>query len=308
MTQSTLRMAVAPDPDGSATEVARAAGADVVPLEQAEALAWTVSDRDGFPDPLPAGVRWVQLPSAGVETWLADGLIDRDRTWSSAAGAYALPVAEHALLLLLAGLRQLPACVTATTWTKQALMPRLGTLQGASVGIIGAGGIARALIPMLSALGARSLAVNRSGREVPGAALTVPAEEADTVWRAADHVVIAAPATPDTRHLVGRHQLELMGGTGWLVNVARGPLVDTEALLAALDEGLLDGAALDVTDPEPLPDGHPLWTHPRAIVTPHIANPQVTLRSGFHRRLADNIERQLAGTPLLGLVDPDNGY
>ena len=157
---------MAPDPDGAASEIARGAGAEVVGLDAAEALAWTVSDPSEFPERLPDAVRWVQLPSAGVEAWIARGIIDRERTWTSATGAYALPVAEHALLLLLAGLRRLPDCTAATTWTKSDLMPRLDTLQGASVGIVGAGGIARALIPLLSSLGARTLAVNRSGRPV----------------------------------------------------------------------------------------------------------------------------------------------
>ncbi|WP_406692043.1 D-isomer specific 2-hydroxyacid dehydrogenase family protein [Saccharopolyspora sp. ID03-671] len=305
---SKLKMAVLPDPDGSAADVARRAGAEVVGLDEAEALAWTTSATAEFPAALPDSIRWVQLPSAGVEQWLDAGIIDDARTWTAAIGAYAAPVAEHALLLLLAGLRRMPDCVRATTWSKSELMPQVGTLGGAAVAIIGCGSIGRALIPPLRALGAEVVAVTRSGRDVPGAARTLAAADSGEVWSQADHVVIAAPATSDTRHLVGRDQLSRMRPGAWLVNVARGSVVDTDALVGALDEGRIGGAALDVTDPEPLPDDHPLWTHPRAIVTPHIANPAVTLRRGFHERLAHNIAQHLAGRQPAGTVDLVRGY
>ncbi|MDI2031400.1 D-isomer specific 2-hydroxyacid dehydrogenase family protein [Saccharopolyspora sp. TS4A08] len=305
---SKLKMAVLPDPDGSAADVARRAGAEVVGLDEAEALAWTTSATAEFPAALPDSIRWVQLPSAGVEQWLDAGIIDDARTWTAAIGAYAAPVAEHALLLLLAGLRRMPDCVRATTWSKSELMPQVGTLGGAAVAIIGCGSIGRALIPPLRALGAEVVAVTRSGRDVPGAARTLAAADSGEVWSQADHVVIAAPATSDTRHLVGRDQLSRMRPGAWLVNVARGSVVDTDALVGALDEGRIGGAALDVTDPEPLPDDHPLWTHPRAIITPHIANPAVTLRRGFHERLAHNIAEHLAGRRPAGTVDLVRGY
>lgn len=303
-----LPIAVLPDPDGSAAAVAREAGADVVDLDQARALAWTNSSPGEFPRALPDSIRWVQLPSAGVERWLDEGILDDGRVWTAATGAYAAPVAEHALLLLLAGVRRMRECLHTTTWSKDALMPTARTLHGATVAIIGCGSIGRALIPSLHALGADVIAVNRSGRPVEGAVSTLAAAESAEVWSQADHVVIAAPATSDTRHLVGRDQLERMRPGAWLVNVARGSVVDTEALLEALDSHTIGGAALDVTEPEPLPDGHPLWTHPRALITPHIANPAVTLRRGFHERLADNIKQFSRGEPLTGVIDLDTGY
>jgi D-3-phosphoglycerate dehydrogenase len=93
-----------------------------------------------------------------------------------------------------------------------------------------------------------------------------------------------------------------------LVNVGRGELVDTEALLAALDGGQLGGAALDVTEPEPLPDGHPLWTHPLALITPHTANPESLRLASLARRLTENTSRFVAGQPLVAVVDPEIGY
>ena len=94
----------------------------------------------------------------------------------------------------------------------------------------------------------------------------------------------------------------------WLINVARGSLVDTDALVAALAAGEIGGAALDVTDPEPLPDGHPLWTEPRALITPHVANPDATLRVYLAYLVRENVARLDAGEPLDSLIDPDAGY
>ena len=109
---------------------------------------------------------------------------------------------------------------------------------------------------------------------MPGASRTLAADALDEVWAAADHFVIAAPATAATQHLVGAPQLAAMPPHAWMVNIARGSLIDTDALVAALAARRDRAApALDVTDPEPLPDGHPLWAEPRALITPHVANP-----------------------------------
>ncbi len=176
-------------------------------------------------------------------------------------------------MLLLAGVRALPHHLVATSWAPEAFYPRLGTLRGATIGIIGAGGIGRALIPMLASLGAHTLAVNRSGRPVPGAVETFPVERIDEIWPLADHFVVSAAATPDTEQLIGAEELAAMKPTAWLVNIARGSLIDTDALVGALTAGTIAGAGLDVTDPEPLPAGHPLWSLPNAMITPHDSNP-----------------------------------
>ncbi|MDS1268956.1 NAD(P)-dependent oxidoreductase [Lipingzhangella sp. LS1_29] len=303
-----LRLAVAPEADEAVVELVHQADAVVVDLADAQALAWTAwTDLASFPRSLPASVAWVQLPSAGIERWVEAGIIDRARVWTSAAGVCAVPVAEHALTLLLTGVRLLPESLRAAEWARTDLLPRAGTLGGTVVGIVGGGGIARALIPALTALGAEARVVNRSGRPVPGAAETRPIAGIGDFWEAVDHVVLAAPDTPDTRHLVGAAELDAMKPTAWLINVARGPIVDTEALLGALDSAGIAGAGLDVTDPEPLPAAHPLWGHPRAIVTPHIADAAMT-RRGFRQRLADNVRRWTAGEELIGVVDPARGY
>jgi D-3-phosphoglycerate dehydrogenase len=258
---------------------------------------WLDSNPQSFPDSLPDGIRWVQLPSAGVEAWL--DRIDGERLWTSAAGAYGLPVAEHALALMLAGARRLADCARATTWTAPPARP----LDGSTVAIVGAGGIGRALMRLLEPLDVRVVAVTRRGRGG-----TLPADRMNEALPDADHVVIAAPATPSTRHVIGAAELAAMRDDAWLVNIARGSLVDTDALVDALARSAIGGAALDVTDPEPLPDGHPLWSEPRALVTPHIANPEATLRRYLARHVQENVARFAKGDPLLAPIDPEAGY
>ena len=288
---------VAPESERAIEEAITAAGGQIGPLEEAAALVWLDSNPNSFPAALPDGVRWVQLPSAGVESWL--GRIDRERVWTSAAGAYGLPVAEHALALMLAGARRLPDCARADTWTKPPARP----LDGSTVAIVGAGGIGRALIALLEPLDVEVLAVSRRGRDG-----TLPASRLPEVLPVAHHVVIAAPATADTRHIIGAAELDAMRDDAWLVNVARGALVDTDALVAALASGSIAGAALDVTEPEPLPDGHPLWSEPRALITPHIANPDATLRRYLARHVQENVARFANGEPLLSQINLEAGY
>ncbi|MDP8962333.1 MAG: hydroxyacid dehydrogenase, partial [Actinomycetota bacterium] len=231
-------------------------------------------------------------------------LIDDQRVFTSAAGAYAPQVAEHALALMLAGRRRLASYARARGWQPCDTQ----VLSGSTVGIVGCGGIGRALIGLLQPLDVEVLAVNRSGEGVPGAARTLPAERTSEIWPQSDVVVLAAPATAQTRHLVAQPQLAAMAEHAWLVNVARGILVDTAALVEALNARAIAGAALDVTDPEPLPDDHPLWRQPRALITPHVANPPHAQRRSLAQRVRENVERRTRGDPLIGIVDPQRGY
>jgi D-2-hydroxyacid dehydrogenase (NADP+) len=295
---------VGPDAEPAIARAVEAAGARLAPFEDADAVVWLGHDPDALP-PLPERVRWVQLPSAGVEKWLERvGREEGGVTFTSAGGAYALPVAEHALALLLAGVRGLVTDARARSW-----VDRSGpTLEGATVAIVGAGGIGRALISLLAPLEVEVLAVTRRGHPVDGAARTLPADRVGEVWGAADHVVIAAPATGATRHLVGAPELEAMRDEAWLVNVARGSLIDTDALVRALADEQIGGAALDVTDPEPLPDGHPLWEEPRALISPHAANPPAAQWRHLSRHVEENVRRFAAGDQLLAPIDPSAGY
>jgi D-3-phosphoglycerate dehydrogenase len=166
-----------------------------------------------------------------------------------------------------------------------------------------AGAIGRELIAMLEPHEVEIVAVTRSGRDG-----TLPVERLGEVWGAADHFVIAAPATDGTRHLVGAEELAQMRSHTWIVNIARGALIDPDALVDALREERIGGAALDVTEPEPLPDDHPLWDEPRALITPHVANPQQTMDRDLAERVRENVLRFAAGEALLAPVSRDRGY
>jgi phosphoglycerate dehydrogenase-like enzyme len=297
-------IALLPAPEPELRAAVEAAGGTVGRLADADGLVlhnWGDTDPD-LPAELPERVRWIQLPAAGVERWVER--LPPGPQVTSAAGAFALPVAEHALALMLAGARSLHTCARATEWIE----PTAYSLEGTTVTIVGAGGIGRALIELLAPFRTRVLAVTRRGQPVPGAETTVPADRVDEVLPDADFVVLAAPGTAGTDRLIGADRLARMRPDAWLINVGRGRLVDTDALVEALDAGRIGGAALDVTDPEPLPPGHPLWAHPRVLITPHIATTEGAERRHYVARVRDNVARFAAGEELLGPVDAGAGY
>jgi phosphoglycerate dehydrogenase-like enzyme len=300
------RVALAPSASDAVAAAVLDGGGEVVELtDQPDALVWSAPDD---PSGLAEAVRsapslqWGQLPFAGVERFVDE--LDPSLTWTCAKGVYAEPVAEHALALALAGLRSLRERARAASWGEQAAE----TLYDAPVVVLGAGGITSSLLELLAPFRCPVTVVRRSGEPVPGAARTVATDRLDEVLPEARVVVLALALTPETRHVVGRAQLAAMSSSAWLVNVARGEHVDTDALVEALRAGQIGGAALDVTDPEPLPDGHPLWDLPTCLITPHTANPWSTAQPLLARRVAENVRRWTAGEPLLGLVDLDRGY
>lgn len=304
----TVKVHVGPTAVPELEAAVRAGGADICAPEDASALVWFGQGPDQFAEFDHPGIEWVQLPAAGIETWVSSGVLRDDVIFTSAIGAYAETVAEHTLALMLAGARKLQVTARADAWRYP---DEIRSLSGATVGIIGAGGIGRSLIGLLAPFGVRVLAMNRSGKRVAGAVQTVRAGDADGLHEllaTSDFVVVAAPATAATAKLIDADALQRMKRDAWLINVARGSLVDTDALLDALREERIGGAALDVTDPEPLPDGHPLFSEPRALVTPHSANPDRLLIPALARRVEENVRRRLAGEPLIGVVDREAGY
>ena len=286
-------------------DAVRAGGGDPVTEGRAEAVVWTdPKDAAGLRrllDDQP-GIGWVQLPWAGIEPFV--DVLDHDRRWTCGKGVYADPVAEQALMLALAGLRGMATYAPARTWEG----PTGHNLIGARVVIIGGGGIAEALVGLLQPFRCELVVVRRSDQPLPGATRTVPLADLDAELPAADLVVLAVALTPETEGLFDERRLRLMPRHAWLVNVARGRHVVTDDLVRVLQDGAIGGAGLDVVDPEPLPDGHPLWALPNCFITPHVGNtPEmaVPLLSG---RVRENVRRFIAGEELLGAVDVDAGY
>ncbi len=248
----------------------------------------------------PGRVRFVQLASSGSDgypDWLGRGPVV-----ASAAGTSAPAIAEFVLTAMLMVEKRLPAsAVTAGAWTPQAeiVANPLGTLDGRVLGLLGLGEIGSRTAALARAFGMEVIAHRRSATPVAGIAL-VPFEE---LLRRSDHLVIAAPLTPATTGLIGTDAFAQVRRGVHLVNVARGGIVDTAALVAALGSGQVGFASLDVTDPEPLPAGHPLWDAPNVRITPHVAWSSPRTGQRIFALFADNLGRFARGERVVNQLD-----
>lgn len=282
-------------------------GGRLVDPDEARMLVWTdPTDAEGLRRLLADhdGVEVVQLLWAGVEDFAAQGLFDDGRVWACGKGVYADPVAEHVVALVLTAFRGLPARAAAQSWG-----PQWGrSLIGARVAILGGGGITGSLIRLLQPFNVQITVVRRTPIDMPGVDAVLGADQTFEALTDADVVVLALALTPETRGVIDAEALTAMKTDAWLVNVARGEHIVTDDLVAGLRAGDIGGAALDVTDPEPLPDEHPLWSLDNALITPHTANTEAMAAPLISARVAANVGRLAAGKPLIGLVDPDLGY
>jgi phosphoglycerate dehydrogenase-like enzyme len=289
---------------GAAVE---AGGGQVVDTVDATALVWaSTNDPGGLAavlDEHPT-LEWVQLPFAGVEPYVEVIAAHAERTWTCGKGVYAEPVAEHALGLALAGFRLLGPYAEATSWTRQGGR----NLLGARVAILGGGGITESLLRMLAPFGCATTVVRRHPAPMSGADRVLGDEELEDAIAGADLLVLALALTPETTGVIDRRRLDLLAPGAVVVNVARGRHIVTDDLVAALHDGQISAAGLDVTDPEPLPEGHPLWTIPGVIITPHTANTMEMAVPLLSTRVTENVRRYAAGETLIGPVDPTLGY
>jgi phosphoglycerate dehydrogenase-like enzyme len=303
------RSAIAVEPGGTRRWLegaVEAGGGEVAAPDDAVALVWGHhADPAGLGELLDAhpNLTWVQLPWAGVEVYVDVIRQFGDRQWTCGKGVYAEPVAEHALALALAGLRQVGAFARASSWG----VGEGRNLLGAKVVVLGGGGITESLLRLLGPFGCDVTLVRRRDEAMAGA--TVVGEGAlDDVLPGAQLLVLALALTPETVGIMDQRRLRLLAPDAWVVNVARGAHVVTDDLVAVLAEGAIGGAALDVTDPEPLPDGHPLWTEPRCIITPHTANTIAMAEPLLRARVSENVRRWIAGEDLAGPIDVEAGY
>lgn len=290
-------------------EAIESSGGKVVPLgPDVRALVWTDYAR---PDLLAETItqnpqlKWVQLPFAGVDAFKE--IIQLPLQFTSAKRSYSEPVAEHALMLSMALGRILPQRVRASTWGKK----HAESLYDEEVLIVGGGGIAQELVRLLVPFRAK-VSVVRNRPEQPfetfGIARVLGFDSLVDELPKAKFVILACALTNATKGLFGSKAFSEMRSDACLVNVARGEVVDQDALLEALDGGQIAGAALDVTYPEPLPDNHPLFGRDDVIITPHTADTMQIVQRLFAERLRVNVSAWLAGKELVGLVDPELGY
>lgn len=277
-------------------------------LNEADLLFYNGSAPE-FPD-LPDNIKIVQTSMAGIDALVRRGVVTDRARWANAGGLYADTVAESTVALLLAQLHRHNVTARRKTWSVRGEVQRTKDWlhDGKTVAIMGAGGIGVRLIELLKPFGVHSIAVNNSGRPVTGADETFAMADADHVWSEADYFVLIMPLTESTTGIVNAQTLAKMKPTAVVVNVGRGPLIVTDDLVAAIKNGTIAGAALDVTDPEPLPDGHPLWELEDVVLTPHTANTDERIRSLTGPLTLRNIELFEAGEKMETEVDVVAGY
>jgi phosphoglycerate dehydrogenase-like enzyme len=284
-------------------------GADLVASGTPEAatadvLVTLADDGPAVAGALTPSVRWVHILGAGADGFPFDVLGDRVLTCSRGAGAAA--IAEFVLATMLAFEKDLP-----NSWVTEPPeawnTAQLGGLEGRSLGLVGLGAIGTQVARRALAFDMEVAALRRSTAPSPMVGVTVVPDLAALLGRS-DHVVVAAPATEATFHLLDDAALAHVRPRTHLVNVARGSLVDQDALLRALDDGRVARASLDVVDPEPLPAGHPFYSHPGVCLSPHISWSSPRTGKRTVSLFADNLDRYRNGADLHGIVDTRAGY
>jgi len=261
--------------------------------------------------PEATGLRWLQTGGAGVDGLLTPELRARDFIVTNASGIHAEPIAEHMFGMLLMVTRRL-----AEAWDQQKTRQWKGYDFGASVqllagktlGVLGVGAIGGHSAKVGQAFGMRVIGLRRTGEPHPHVERMYRPEERLEFFRESDVVMNSLPLTENTRHTMSWEEFAALRPGAIVVNTGRGGTIHTDALVAALREGRVGAALLDVTDPEPLPEDHPLWAMENVYITPHYsgAHPGYQQRAG--RIFLENLRRYLAGEPLVNVVDKTEGY
>jgi len=281
------------------------------PVEDVEVLLRGWLNADAFDRLLSRAPRlaWVHSATSGVERALTPAARARGILVTNARGVFSQPIAEYVLMMILAVSRRLPQLLELQrerTW-----QPLEGVeLRDVTVGIVGLGSIGRTVAAFTAAVGCRVIAVRRnpSAAAEEHVATVLGPDGLPELLAASDFVVLAAPLTPETEGLIGDDALAAMRPGAWLINVARGRLVDERALLRALREGRIGGAVLDTFREEPQPPASPFYDLPNVILTPHTSWSSGRVLDRSVELFCDNLRRFAAGEPLLNVVDPSAGY
>jgi phosphoglycerate dehydrogenase-like enzyme len=280
-------------------------------LPQAEVAFTPFVDRDVFAS--ASRLRWVQSPAVGVGSLMFPELLASPVVLTSARGIRARSIAEHVLGVTIALARLIPATLRAQAehrWAQEELETETRTLQGQRMGIVGLGAIGVEVVKIAAPFGFRITAIRRRAGQAPpdGVEAVWTPDRLPDLLAQSDVVVLAAPHTPETKRLIGREQIDRMKRGALLVNIARGKLVDDAALIEALRDGRLGGAALDVFSQEPLEPSSPYWDLPNVIITPHTSGAMKDYWTPLVALFADNLRRFEKGEPLLNVVDKVAGY
>jgi phosphoglycerate dehydrogenase-like enzyme len=259
-------------------------------------------------------LRWVHTFSAGVDRHVPEMATYERVLLTNNSGAYDVPIAEHVIAMIFAAAKRVPEHLAAQSrheWQRE--VPH-AEVRDATLVILGMGSIGSELARLAGGVGMRVVGIRRDASRRdgrgggPGVARIVSSDRLIEVAREADYLAVTAALTPQTRGMVSAEVLRALKPTAWVINIARGPIVDEAALAAALREKRIGGAALDVFETEPLPAASPLWSLDNAILTPHVSNSSPKVRERSLALVAENVRRFKAGEPLLNLVDRAVGY
>lgn len=256
-------------------------------------------------------LRWLHTFSTGLEHLDGTGVLDSSFIVTNARGVPAIPIAEHTIMFMLMFTKNMLK-VMANHQKKLGKRTQPSSLEGKTVGVVGLGSIGSEVARLARAFQMRVLATRRSATSrqegVDGVDIVYPPRELKTLIAESDFVVVALPVTPETRKIIGEAELKVMKPTAYLINVSRGAIVDEAALIAALRQGQIAGAGLDVTETEPLPPESPLWDLPNVILTPHESGATADYNDRGAKLFYENLKRYLDGQPLLNVVDKTKGY
>ncbi len=255
-------------------------------------------------------LKWVQMMWAGVDSFLDSEFRQSSVTMTTVSGIHASPIGEFVLELMLMFVKQAPLCFhlkQERQWKQY--IPTV--LRHKTVGIVGLGDIGQEVARLAKAFGMRVVATRRSAKRVTRARyvdVVLPPKQLPELLSDSDFVVLTLPLTPETNRLIGERELKSMRSTAYLINVARGGIVDEEVLIRALNEHWIAGAGLDVFAIEPLPADSKLWEFPNVILSPHVAGVMEDYNMQAAQLFCENLRRFLNGKKLLNVVDKEKGY
>lgn len=290
---------------------------EFIPVKSVEAAVKSVEDADAVlgyssPELVKAGknLRWIQVGSAGVDGVVNPELTNSSITLTNTQRIYGPTVADQALSLLLAltrGIRGDLPKLGNVTW--HVIRPDLAELHGKTMLIVGLGGVGTQVAKRAHGFGMKVRAIDPKDMDRPAFVFSLdkPGRLMELLPQA-DVVALCCPLTPETKGLMGALQFSAMKKSAWFINVARGPIMDQDALQAALEKKQIAGAGLDVTEPEPLPSDHPFWAMKNVVISPHVGAQSPECLDRQWRLYRENVRRFVAGEALLGVVDKSKGY
>lgn len=255
-------------------------------------------------------LRWIQLVNAGVDRYLFPELVDSPIVLTNVRGMHADTIADHVFMFILAFARDLRGFLQDqqdNVWSRR----EQRVLSGDTIAIVGLGSIGSAVARRAKSFGMHVVGTRRRPAPVEGVDRVLPPEDLPDAIEGAQWVILSCPLTRETFHLIGEKELRVMGSRTVLINIARGKVVDENALVEALREGWIGGAGLDVFEQEPLPETSPLWTMPNVLITPHVSGSVGTWEEYMDKATAifcDNLRRYLAGDELMNVIDKQAGY